>query len=83
MSRLKLAFSLVTLQFVDALSTRRVAEKRVLSLDTPVTDVDCEFLRKIYVPATENSKTLTFPKNPDDEKLQGYAIVLKIISGKT
>ncbi|CAH3026264.1 unnamed protein product [Porites evermanni] len=66
--------------FVDALSTRPAAEKRVLSLDNPVTDVDCEFLRTIYVPANKNSSTLTFPQFVNDEKLQGYAIVLKILS---
>ncbi|CAH3025299.1 unnamed protein product [Porites evermanni] len=66
--------------FVDALSTRPVAEKRVLSLDKPVTDVDCEFLRTIFVPANKNSSTLTFPHLFNDEKLQGYAIVLKILS---
>ena len=78
-------FSLITFQFVEALSlsTRLAAEKRVLSLDKPITDVDREFLRTIFVPATKNSSTLTFPKFFNDEKLQGYAMVLKIISGKT
>ena len=55
----------------------------MLSLDKPVTDVDCEFLRTIFVPTNKNSSTLTFPKFFNDEKLQGYAIVLKILSGKT
>ena len=55
----------------------------MLSLDKPVTDVDYEFLRTIFVPANKNSSTLTFPKFFNDEKLQGYAIVLKILSGKT
>ena len=63
--------------------TRPAAENRVLSLDKPVTDVDYEFLRTIFVPATKNSSTLTFPKYFNDERLQGYAIVLKILSGKT
>ena len=78
-------FSLITFQFVEALSlsTRLAGEKRVLSLDKPVTDVDCEFLRTIYVPANKNSSTLTFPNFFNDEKLQGYAIVLNILSGKT
>ena len=78
-----MAFTLFTFQFVDALATRPAAENRVLSLDKPVTDVDREFLRTIFVPATKNSSTLTFPKFFNDEKLQGYAVVLKIISGKT
>ena len=78
-----MAFTLFTFQFVDALSTRPAAENRVLSLDKPVTDVDREFLRTIFVPATKNSSTLTFPKFFNDEKLQGYAVALKIISGKT
>ena len=78
-------FSLITFQFVEALSlsTRLAGEKRVLSLDKPVTDVDYEFLRTIFVPANKNSSTLTFPQFFNDEKLQGYAIVLKILSGKT
>ena len=55
----------------------------MLSLDKPITDVDREFLRTIFVPATKNSSTLTFPNFFNDEKLQGYAIVLKVLSGKT
>ena len=78
-------FSLITFQFVDALSLpkRPEPEKRVLSLDKPVTDVDYEFLRTIFVPANKNSLTLTFPQFFSDERLQGYAIVLNILSGKT
>ena len=42
----------------------------------------CQFLRSIFVPAIKDRSTLSLPKNFDEEKIQGYAIVLKIISGK-
>ena len=54
----------------------------MLTLDKPLNDADCEFLRIIFVPATKNHSTFSFPIFFDEEKLQGYAIVLKIISGK-
>ena len=66
------------LQFVEALTTG----KKSLSLDEPLTDEDCQFLRSIFVPAIKDRSTLSLPKNFDEEKIQGYAIVLKIISGK-
>ena len=72
------------MQFEEALSTTPTDPegKRVLTLDKPLNDADCEFLRTIFVPATKNHSTFSFPKFFDEEKLQGYAIVLKIISGK-
>ena len=73
---------LIALQFEEALSTTTTEGERVLTLDKPLNDADCEFLRTIFVPATKNHSTLSFPKFFDEEKLQGYAIVLKIISGK-
>ena len=73
---------LIALQFEEALSTTTTEGERVLTLNKPLNDADCEFLRTIFVPATKNHSTLSFPKFFDDEKLQGYAIVLKIISGK-
>ena len=66
------------MQFVEALTT---GHKR-LCLDEPLTDEDCQFLRSIFVPAIKNQSILALPKNFDEEKIQGYAIVLKIISGK-
>ncbi|CAH3035236.1 unnamed protein product, partial [Porites lobata] len=62
--------------FVDALTT---GQKR-LRLDEPLTDEDCQFLRSIFVPAIKNQSILSLPKNFDEEKIQGYAIVLKFIS---
>ena len=73
---------LIALQFEEALSTTTTEGERVLTLDKPLNDADCEFLRTIFVPATKNHSTFSFPKFFDEEKLQGYAIVLKIISGK-
>ena len=70
------------MQFEKALSTTPTDNKRVLTLDKPLNDADCEFLRTIFVPATKNHSTFSFPIFFDEEKLQGYAIVLKIISGK-
>ena len=64
------------------MSTTPTEGKRVLTLDKPLNNADCEFLRTIYAPATKNDSTFSFPKFFDEEKLQGYAIVLKIISGK-
>ena len=66
------------LQFVEALTT----DKKSLSLDEPLTEEDCQFLRSIFVPAFKNRSILSLPINFDEEKIQGYAIVLKIISGK-
>ncbi|CAH3174123.1 unnamed protein product, partial [Porites lobata] len=62
--------------FVEALTTG----KKSLSLDEPLTDEDCQFLRSIFVPAIKDRSTFSLPKNFDEEKIQGYAIVLKIIS---
>ena len=73
---------LLALQFEEALSTTTTEGERVLTLEKPLNDADCEFLRTIFVPATKNHSTLSFPKFFDEEKLQGYAIVLKIISVK-
>ena len=70
------------MQFEKALSTTPPEGNRVLTLDKPLNDADCEFLRIIFVPATKNHSTFSFPIFFDEEKLQGYAIVLKIISGK-
>ena len=75
---LYLPFYLLQLQFVDALTT---GQKR-LCLDEPLTDEDCQFLRSIFVPAIKNQSILSLPKNFDEEKIQGYAIVLKFIAGK-
>ncbi|XP_073240249.1 uncharacterized protein [Porites lutea] len=66
--------------FEEAMSTTPTDDKRVLTLDKPLNDADCEFLRTIFVPAMKNDSTFSFPKFFDEEKLQGYAIVLKIIS---
>lgn len=54
-------------------------QKRLL-LDEPLTAADCQFLRSIFVPAFDNRVTVNLPKAFDEEKIQGYAIVLKIIS---
>ena len=64
-------------QFKDALAK----DQKRFSLDAPLTDADREFLQAIFVPAAPNQSTVDLSRL-SDEKIQGYAIVLKIIAGK-
>lgn len=52
--------------------------------DKPLTKEDCDFLQTIYcrvLPGQKNTVDLKGLKTTD--KIQGYAIVLKLIDGKT
>ena len=51
--------------------------------DQPLTKEDCEFLQSIFcqvLPGQKNTVDLSALKTAD--KIQGYAIVLKLIDGK-
>ena len=70
-------FPLIALQFEDALAKKQ----KTFSLDAPLSDADREFLQAIFVPALPHHSMVDFSRLTD-EKIQGYAIVLKIIAGK-
>ncbi|KAL9982634.1 hypothetical protein ACROYT_G004703 [Oculina patagonica] len=53
-------------------------EQQKISVDEPLTDEDCEFLRTICCPALP-SQSIVDLSPFDAEKIQGYAIVLKQI----
>ena len=51
--------------------------------DKPLTDEDCDFLQKIYCQVLPGNKyTLDLSSLKTIDKIQGYAIVLKLIDGK-
>ena len=50
--------------------------------DSPLTDEDRNFLQSIYVPALPGNQSLVDMSAFDAEKIQGYAIVFKLIDGK-
>ena len=80
---LRLYFWLFThiLQFEEALTT----DKKKLSLpdDKPLTDEDCDFLQNIFCPVLPDRKhTVDLSHLKSADKIQGYAIVLKLIDGK-
>jgi len=52
-----------------------------LPVNEPLTDADCDFLQTIFVPALP-SEDIVDLEAFSDEKLQGYAIAFKFISGK-
>lgn len=74
-------FSRTTLQFEEALTT----EKMKLSLpdDQPLTKEDCDFLQSICCQVLPGqNKTVNLSGLLTLDKIQGYAIVLKLIEGK-
>jgi len=52
-----------------------------LTVNKPLTDADRDFLQTIFVPALP-SEDIVYLSSFPDEKLQGYAIAFKFISGK-
>ena len=68
---------LTTKQFEEALIT----DRKKLSLVEPLTNEDRKFLQSIFSPVLDRS-TVDLSKF-DTEKIQGYAIVLKQIDGKS
>ena len=64
-------------QFEEAL----IKDKKKLSLVEPLTNEDRKFLQSIFTPVLDRS-TVDLSKF-DTEKIQGYAIVLKQIDGKS
>ena len=64
------------LQFTEALNTGR----KIFPAYN-LTGADRDFLQSIYISASPGEASVAFSKY-DDEKLQGYAIVLKIIAGE-
>jgi len=67
-------------QFEEALTT----EKMTLSLpdNKPLTDEDCDFLQSIYCQVLPGKiYTVDLSSLKTVEKIQGYAILLKLIDG--
>jgi len=56
-------------------------DQKKLTLNDPLTDADREFLQSIFVPAPPHQTTVDLSRF-DDEKIQGYALVLKFVAGK-
>lgn len=54
-------------------------DQKKLTLNEPLTDADREFLQRIFVPAPPHQTTVDLSRF-DDEKIQGYAIVLKFVA---
>jgi len=52
-----------------------------LTVNKPLTEADRDFLQTIFVPALPSEDIVDLSPFPD-EKLQGYAIAFKFISGK-
>ena len=52
-----------------------------MTVNKPLTDADRDFLQTIFVPALPSEDIVDLSSFPD-EKLQGYAIAFKFISGK-
>jgi len=57
-------------------------KQKKLFLDDKCSDADCEFLQSIFVPARPGQSSVDL-STFSAEKIQGYAIVLKIIAGLT
>ena len=53
-----------------------------ISVDEPLDEADCSFLRSIYVTAYPKNQTVDL-KGIEMEKIQGYAIVFKLLAGET
>ena len=53
-----------------------------LSDNKPLLPDDCDFLQNIYCPVPPGNQFLVDLSSFDTEKIQGYAIVLKLIDGK-
>ena len=64
-------------QFEEALMN----DKKVVSLDEPMTLGDCAFLTSIYVHAEEDSTELDLTCL-ETEEIQDFAIVFKVLDGK-
>lgn len=57
------------------------AENQTLSFDKPLTEEDCQFLRSIYLRCHIGDREMKLPESFDEDKIQGYAIVLKKTAG--
>ena len=53
-----------------------------ISVDEPLDEADCSFLRSIYVTAYPKNRTVDL-HGFEMEKIQGYAIVFKLLAGET
>lgn len=53
-----------------------------ISVDEPLDEADCSFLRSIYVTAYPKNRTVDL-HGIEMEKIQGYAIVFKLLAGET
>ena len=53
-----------------------------ISVDEPLDEADCSFLRSIYVTAYPKNRKVDLHRI-EMEKIQGYAIVFKLLAGET
>ena len=53
-----------------------------ISVDEPLDEADCSFLRGIYVTAYPKNRKVDL-EGIEIEKIQGYAIVFKLLAGET
>ena len=50
-------------------------------MEEPLDEADCSFLRSVYVTAYPKDRTVNLEGMK--EKIQGYAIVFKLLAGET
>ena len=51
-------------------------------MEEPLDEADCSFLRSVYVTAYPKDQTVNL-YGIEVEKIQGYAIVFKLLAGET
>ena len=51
-------------------------------MEEPLDEADCSFLRSVYVTAYPKDRTVNL-QSIEVEKIQGYAIVFKLLAGET
>ena len=51
-------------------------------MEEPLDEADCSFLRSVYVTAYPKDRTV-YLHGIEMEKIQGYAIVFKLLAGET
>ena len=62
--------------------TRQDKISITISVDEPLDEADCSFLRSIYVTAYPKNRKVVL-HHIEMEKIQGYAIVFKLLAGET
>ena len=57
-----------------------MTDKKILSLDEPMTSEDCAFLASVYLPCGKDSTQLDLSSLPTSG-IQDFAIVFKVLDG--